>query len=349
MQIFKVSPDNLDQFLESELYLNSKVLIIPEQRAKSMAVNPSTNATDALFYVAHRENEIVGFIGFFPDQLQNGNQVFWNSGWWVADNEGFQTSMPLLKHFLEDTADRLFITDATEHSAKILQRIPGLTQHQSRVAHRFFLDPGKSNISQNAVLKWGVRIIGRLYKYLLKMISGTANSNSSLAFQEILPKALSEQWLKQYNEVYTIRLTKEKIQWIMNNPWVTTKTDNQKSTYPFTYQVKNYSCKLYLVLQNEKEIGWMMVNIINGICKVPYSHIPNEHAPGIAAELLKLAFRHQCNSIYILNPELNAAMEGILPGFVFKRKYNVPLLVSETLMTKEKIILQDGDGDAVFT
>lgn len=343
MQFLKVRSDNLNEFLSSDLYKNSENLIIPEMRAQSMANNPLVAKQDVLFIVAQKQSNIVGIIGLLLDLLQDGRQICWNSGWWIDKNEGFRTSMALFKMFMEEAGQRVLITDTTLKTTQILRHMPGFEELPGRMAFRFFL-----HVPDKLTSNFLMRILGNTYRILLKLmvrIGGPKN----ITLVQTTAQDLEEAQIEAFNASNSVQISRNKLKWIQENPWITTGNKVDKRPYPFSYQVNQSFAGLYLIKEENQTVGWVMMTIVNGIMKIPYAHFNHLNTKIIARIILSEGIKRKCSSIYLMNREIVANMRRNLPFFAFKKKYEVPLFASESLEISKPVVLQDGDGDAVFT
>ena len=350
MEFLKVTARNLDHFLSSDLYVNSDFLIIPEIRARSMAKNPAMLPEDPLFIISHDQNKITGFIGFFPDKLQDGTQIFWNSGWWVSEGQGFQTSLQLFKMFVEACRHQIMITDTTLHTTQLMRAMPGFSAHTGRKAYRIFLQAPSAMKSVNVLKRKLIAGIGGMYSFILKtVIYKRSKKNATVRFEQTSPGNLNLDVLDACNKESAIHLSREKLQWIHENPWVTEDSVTDKRRYSFTYGVDDFWSEMIEIKSDSQVIGWCYITVVNGMLKVPYSYFQKEYAEDVANGILNQALAKKCHSIYLMNPFLVDAISRLLPFFSMKRKYEVPLFVSDNLSITKPILLQDGDGDAVFT
>jgi hypothetical protein len=365
MQIEEIKVADLPNFVKSELWhqLTTKPLTV--LRAISQFHNPRANPNDIALIFAHENNELIGLAGILPN-LINGQVVLpasSNTCWWVHPEKGKQLAFPLFMKAFATCGQRMFMTDCTPHTLGILKKtnwfeIPDITP-----GIRGFL---KFNLHELIPAKLPST---RKLKPLLKLADKTFNllivPYRKLRWSRVMRSLPEVEYLNSLDqELHTfienhsqnefIRRTGKELEWILKFPWITGSDTDQSKTlvkYPFSHIVESFEQYFVKITSSNQMIGLLLISARDGHIKVPYVYFQEKDARMVLKVIYQQALLKKAVTLTVFNPVLVNMMDSVVHPFIFKKKIKRLVAISKNLFDdyRKYPLIQDGDGDIVFT
>ena len=348
MEFKTITISELPLFVKSELYKVTKNCPITIHRAISQSLNPRADKNDPAITVAVSNDNIVGYIGYLPDSINN-TKVYWNSCWWVHD-EYKTVAIPLLLQFIKTANEKIILTDLTPHTKKILSNLPFFTFTSLDSGFRGYLRFDFYNILPNKKPQF------KSFRPFLKVIDFIANC---FVFKKPKPFKLKVEKIQSFNQndkaFLTSKNSKELIQrnvteieWIYNNPWVK-NTNIDYCHYYFTASANGFNTSILRLLDNDRLVSIIYLKEQNNQLTVPYVYYKEGYLNELTKYIYNYAVEHKCFSITVFNPDLKKCLENDF-SFITTRKLNRDFAFHQSLqqLIKNPVILQDGDGDVAF-
>ncbi len=348
MEIKTISISELPSFVTSDLYKNSKHCPITIHRAISQSKNPRATKEDPALIIAIEKEDIVGYIGFLPDKIDD-SKVFWNSCWWVDDN--YKTiAIPLLLNFIKVGKEQIILTDFTPHTREIIERLNFFTITKLDDGFRGYL---KFNLSE-ILPQRNKKLVS--FTFLLKAFDSIANAIVSPKIKETSLKAetanqLTEsdgRFITKHSQQELIKRNSSELEWIMNNPWVKNTTENYDN-YHFTASAKDFSTSIIRLTDKENLIAIIYLRQLNHQLTIPFIYYEEQHLDQITQYIYNESLKRNCISITTFNSELKSRFKNNFK-FVINRDLNRDFAYHNSIqqIIKTPVILQDGDSDVAF-
>lgn len=272
--------------------------------------------------------------------------------------------MPLFYNFLKSWDQRVAFSDMTYQTRAIIDQLGFCNTREETMVQSYLRVPVSKTISRLgvpgiflypiivplALLVNGVQQIriGFVSRSLDSRVRNGLNikARNSLNDEEIA-------FIRQYQEYNFTRHTSEEFRWIEQNPWlVPGDKENIKtgSKYPFSYNVKEYYQKWLVSRRNEEITSISLVSVRDGSLKVLYLFGENP-SDAICAIKSIISSAFQIYSLTYAHPDLFSCNKEIRPVVLYSRKRKRYSGVSKKIIAElpDKLVMQLGDGDAVFT
>ena len=363
MQIETIKVNDLVSFVESEAYKNSNRIAITRLRAMSQALNPRASADDIALIVAKDENNrLLSYFGLLPDLIWIDNQpqkMWWSSCWWGDETVSNNGSMQLFYLACKLTNSSLYFPELTPETKFVLKRIKKFSIKEFDNGVRGYLKLNFAGIlpSRNS----GFRKI----KPLLAILDSIVNAlhrpilsvwKNRLAAQNINYKVLNQidaettQFISEHNENELFRRNKDELNWIINNPWISTNELQPNQDYAFTYHVKQFKNIPVKIYKNNQLSAFFLLLIHNGKAILTYCYSDQNTTVSDLINVLYLQLLD--NDIHTFTAFNNDISNHILQSknlFLLTRKQIKSVSFPKELdpeISSSKI--QHGDGDCVF-
>lgn len=365
IQITEITVAQLPDFVGSSDWqrLNPKPVTL--LRAISQFHNPRANPNDIALIIATENNELIGLVGILPDLL-NGRpekKAYSNTCWWVHPEKGKQLAVPLFLKAFAACGQRMFMTDCTPHTIHILQKTNWFVCPSASQGMRGFL---KFNLNEllpakipslrklAPILKLTDRVLNLLIIPWKEFVRKRLTKNPFQAeIVDVLDQELC-QFIEAHSQNEFTRRTGKEIEWILKFPWIKQKRNSPAESpvnYPFSYLVENFEQYLLRITESGKTTGLLLISVRDGHMKVPYAYFDEVNASQVITTINLQALMKNVTTLTIFNPALVQQAEKEANPFIFRKKIKRLIAVSKSLADEyqEFPVLQDGDGDVVFT
>jgi len=336
-------------FIEDCSYGKNEIVPLSALRAYSFAKNPRAEDDDIVLVLAYKGEDLVGFIGFLPDKVENNNQkkFAWNSGWWVDEQKGNDIAIPLLLYGIQQWNGLVGFIDLPQRSYKILKLLGVIEELGADFGVKFVLRPYLPKKSR-------FRKLNGVMKYLPGFWTRTINGkikDVDFSLSLILTKEMEE--FINSNQKSSFQRGKEEFDWIKEWPWISSNIRfmEEQKLYPFSLYALSFSFSYFYINNNEGLIAVGVLKERDGHYSIPYLYYKEEHISLILGVMVKHIKKVKGLSLFVHNAYLKEV-------FIKKVLNNVPRkkIFHKAAFTKQFIAnygtdinWQDGDGDAVFT
>jgi len=362
LKLYNIS--ELEKLINSEQFYNFKNIPISLHRAKSHFQNPRADKNDTIMIIAFKNNEIVGYMGILPDFLFSTEKVKfgWFSCFWVDENlrgEGIGTQ--LVEKVLSEWGGKILITEFAPLSKKLYLKTKSFEQstflNGIRLYNRFDLQyilPPKRNLFKQikGLLKITDIILNSLFDIRFLFY------NQKLTTLKIKKVTTFDSETKDFiNSNNTTQLFKRNafdFEWIINNPWIinSPKIDLLNKKYYFSSVAKSFEYFCYNILNANNEIvAFLIFSKRENTLKLPYCIYKSEYLQDIILVILQQIIELKISTFTTYNNEISAQLLKQKTNSLFKKKMTREYLISNNLKDylNSNFIIQDGDGDCVFT
>ncbi|MDP3916142.1 MAG: hypothetical protein Q8R96_20630 [Bacteroidota bacterium] len=365
MQIVEIKVSDLPDFVKSELWQQLTTKPLTVLRAISQFHNPRANPNDIALIFAHENGELLGLAGILPN-LINGQvdlPASSNTCWWVHPEKGKKLAFPLFMKAFAVCGQRMFMTDCTPHTISILKETnwfeipditPGIRGFLKFNLHE--LIPAKLPSARK--LKPLLKLADQTFNFLIVPYKKLLWSRVMRSLPEVEYLNSLDQELHTFIELHTqnefIRRTGKDLEWILKFPWITGSDIDQSKTlvkYPFSHIVESFEQYFVKITASNQTIGLLLISVRDGHMKIPYAYFQEKDARMVLKVIYQQALRRNVVTLTVFNPVLVNMMDSVVYPFIFKKKIKRLVAISKNLFDdyQKYPLIQDGDGDIVFT
>lgn len=352
--VTKIKLNELEQFLDSDLYKNSSYTPISPERVKSYINNPNALPDDYVLYLIIDENEIIAFRTLFADQVESEGKMIrfaWLSGVWVhPKHRGHGFSIQMFMEAFEDWNHNLCFTNYAPISMQAYLGTGYFHLLKSRTGHRFYTN---ESIHQMLIKRPNLKLL-KPFLFLLKPFFFMPPKFSLNEIERTTKIKISNSptplFIKLFNDFKTYRVFNRdsaELKWILDYPWITTSNEIDER-YPFSRFDDSFQYRFFTA-EKVGSRALMMISIRKRNAKLLYIQGDIE----VTTELMKgLAnFCYENNILHLTILEENIAEQFSRLNYPFKAKRNFTMNVYTTMQLEiEKgVKVNDGDGDNIFT
>ena len=361
MLIKEIKIRDLPGFIKSEEYSKLDIKPITELRALSQFNNPDASPDDIALIYAVNNNELLGFAGLLPRCINDEQiRIFSNSCWWAHPQKGKGIAIPLLFKVIEKAGFSLYLSESPQHIQPILEKTGLFEQLRKDLGIRGFIRFYFAGIFAKRFEKhkWISHLITPLDIILNVLISPVRffylKKFSKPGYKIEPVSAIDDNlfaFIKQHSKSELVQKTPAAFHWFKNYPWIKENTEIESIVYPFTYQVTNYELN-YFVLKKGGEIkAFVAISNCDNLSKIPYIYFDSKDIKDVFYTVMKLILKAKYDSLVVFHKEIvDFIARNKMPFFYTKKvaKYSgTTKQISHYFI--QKPVVQDGDGDAIFT
>jgi hypothetical protein len=361
MKFKEIKIHELKDFIQSDLYKNSINIPITQQRAISQFYNPrAEKEAVALIVALDKSNQIVGFIGALPDYFANKPEIklAWNSCWWVDNEKGKQTALPLFLKFLSLWDNNVLFRELTPKTLQIIKRLNKFEKVKNLDGYRYFLKFNSADVLSKKESKL------KFIKPILQGIDLSLNSFLSLKNKPYkLKKSLkitetsnldSEAiaFIKNNNKKELFKRGGKELQWILAHKWITNQSKIRGNQYYyFSDKSSSFSNHIIKVYKKSELIAVLFFTNNNGLVKTPYLYFLEDKLSTIIPIIFNFLIKNKAISYITYNKKIINYMASNKNPFWYKKADNRAFYMSKSLLeyVNNDFVFQDGEGDVVFT
>jgi hypothetical protein len=363
MRFVEITLSGIVDFTSTEEFRNGSLIPITPHRAASQSLNPRGHPDDIILIVAYNNNELIGYIGALPDRLNlvPGKRVAWNSGWWVDPERGRDAAMPLFYRFLERWGKHVLFADLTPLTYQIACKT-GFFDGKVRMGVRGYLRMPLSDIlpPKNRIfklIKWMFSTTDFIFNVLWKLRlliwknRHKMDKNIECEFVNNWDPSISE-LIRHGSAMELIRRGEAEFDWIRDNPWILQgNPDENARRYHFSSYIKRFEHKRVKISRGNKVIAFLIVTLRDNHLKVPYLYYDKGAMPEILNFLIHHMISVHARFISVFRDDISEYLLNSRTPMIWKKRIARYTAISKEIsgLLPEGYILQDGDGDAVFT
>ena len=360
MTFHEVKVGGLIDFVNSEQYLNLDPKPITPERARSQAGNPSARPEDTALVYVSENSKLLAFAGSLPDDIYGEPEsVFSNSGWWVHPEAGRKYGLPVFLKVFQLCRRRMFFTDCSAHTKHILERTGMFTFQKPAEGLRFIMQFYSGELLHKKGLNRffagcfsaADALLNFLYSFRIEAwIKKNALPGYSIQVVKKIEGEL-EEFIRRHSSNYYLKQGGEKLNWIIQNPWIITGEKSDTVSYPFSHVAKHFKQELLVVRKDEMPVAVILLSIRNNHASVPYIYYNENYLEQILRHMLVFLFQMKVCSLVVSNKEVLKEFDKLGIPSIYRLKIIRHFGYSNEL---KKFFsggksFQDGEGDVVFT
>lgn len=369
IEIRQISKKNIPLLFNDQSFWNHDFLSISKHRLLSHYKNPNSQDDDIVLILAYLNNEIVGYMGVFIDNIildNNITKIGWLTTWWVHPKKTFRLGVG---RQILDTAYQI-------NNGKV--GISQFTKSAKRVYDKTgYFNTLKENLGIKAVLRSNlIFVIPKLYPKLifLKPLLNFGDSflnlfiNVKLSFQKkTLSKKLKgieleylnkpdEEVVELINKFNKNDITHKKVdyfEWLKAYHWVQEAPlleFTNKNKYEFSIYDEKFNIYYIKVIKDAVCIGFLVLQRRNYVCKILFAYYDQTLHSDIMANIIKLqCIRQDLREIICYDEAIseNFKKSNI---FIYKTKKIKQSIISKAFEKTDfdNVKMNFGDGDCCF-
>lgn len=360
LQIKRYTISELEQFINSPQYNAMPIVPISRHRAKSYLQNPRVKPSHVVLYLAFSHDEMVGYRTLLPDTVMASNgveQVAWLSGSWVKPSlrrEGIATL--LFYEALKDWEGKLLYTNYAPEAKAVLDKTENFNLVYSLVGKRFYLRPCLLPIlgKRGGLFRW-LKPVWWLMDKLLRLLNPLPWLAKCIKVRGMqweylsLPDDELAHLFEESTAQSAIQRKRQELEWILSYPWLVSSPLGDKigERYFFSSAPKQFIQSLVKFKQNNRTVGFALINVTDGVVSVPYAHCPGGNYDALARFILKHSMAVGATRLTIFHPQLVEALKKRSPFGWFSKKQLRNYFATHSVNLPNPHFIE-GDGDCVF-
>jgi len=367
MKFVELKVHELQAFVNTDDFRQMPELPISTLRAHSQSLNPSADPNDtALIYALNEQNHVIGYIGILPAGAYSNeiSKIYFISCWWAHPEAGRGVAMKLFFRMLELTQRRVFFFHLPEKMSGILKIMGGFSFPEVRSGFKGFLrvdfQSWISNRNPRLSFMKPLSVIADLILNLpvsLHLAFRKIQLDESTGFYAELVEYPGMAELKYISEIIngtTIFRSMKELNWVIANPWISNDSITYKKEakrYRFSLLANKWQQHWIRVSNGEEIKGMIYLTIRDGVASLPYVWFKNEDNAELAKCIAVLLIELKVAAILSYNAYLSKGFKEIKSIFLHQRQLQKIIAWPREMdsLMGAKYLLQDGDGDAVFT
>ena len=365
MEIRKLTIAGLNQLMQSDEVAGWSSLPISHLRLVSQMKNPNLDKEDIVMIIVVANNELVGYLGALPDNMQVGDathHVAWASCIWTSPAyRGQGLAKRLTSTLTEVWNHKLFLTEFTANAKAVYDKLGLFETFCVKNGYRYFYKAifysiVKNRFSNNSFVLSMVKLLDKAFNIFLSFRLWLKSS-----FKGKENKYWSESEFKHSSEplpgTSLFLQSTSKNQWIFSNPWLSDKKENSCEKYYFQTFVDRFQFKSVIFFdKNKQKLAQLAFSNINQECKV--LNLSINTVSGIELSALKKSVEQffvaeNINTVLSYDDNYNKLMSQKGNLFFYKksrqREYLIGKLFLSQLPAASRYIPSELDGDIVFT
>ncbi len=361
MNIREITVGELPAFVESEEYAKLQPKPITPLRAYSQFKNPHAHAEDLALVFAAENGNLLALAGILPHKtFLEPQPIYSNSGWWANPDSGRQWALPVLLKALLQCGQRMILTDCTAYTKSVLEKTGLFTFVPAIEGSRYFL----RFYSGKLLRRKGKN---RLFFSLFSLVDNALNTLLSPFFSYRVKELQNDRcFLKSVksldaeharfieknpgNSILTQDI--EKLNWIIQNPWITQNTNVLDVSYPFTWKVDSFSQEFLEIRKGNELVALLFFSVRDNHASVPFIFYSENSLNSVSSLLWRHLAEIKADSLYVYRHELNKALKKSGRKYLFSKKIVRFAGYSKTLQptfAEKEFSFQDGEADVAFT
>ena len=149
-----------------------------------------------------------------------------------------------------------------------------------------------------------------------------------------------------------IRRGEAEFDWIRDYPWIMQgKPDDNTRRYNFSSVARRFEHRRIRLSEGDSVRAFLIITMRDNHLKVPYLYYDKKSLPDVMDFLLHYTISSHARYISVFHEELAESLLKYKSPMIWKKRIIRYTAISKELagMLPETYILQDGDGDSVFT
>jgi GNAT superfamily N-acetyltransferase len=367
MEIRTYNSAQLYDLIMSESFKHMPVIPISTHRAISHIHNPRTDKEDILMTIAYENDEMIGYLGVLADRIYTlkgePQKCGWLSCMWVNPTlRGKGIAKQLLATVFKTWNDHILVTEFTPEAKGLYDRSGNFTDLRINEGLRCYMRFNLHEVLPKKSEKY------KSYSTLLKVLDSLANIPVDLRLSLMKTKQVSSLQFLPVTEIDSTlnkyiqskqncqfeRRSADELNWIINYPWLKQSQPTDESRrYHFSSVAQRFQNLCFKLTDKGKTKGYLHLTIRDNHLKIPYAYFEPECMPDIVQYVYQIMQEHKLNMLTVFHPDLISFFKTNTTRFIYRRairrNYIITKVLDSHFSEKEKLLIQDGDADCVFT
>ncbi len=365
MQISVLTISELVPFIESDAFRQLADIPITPLRALSQFNNPKAKPDDPVLVIAFNEQqEVIAYAGCLPDQLNIApeEKICWNSCWWTHPEKGKGASMPVFYKALQIWKAKMLFDGLPARSEAILRPLKFV--HFEKIA-------GVNGFLRSKVCSIILNRKPELhpFQFLFKAFDASINflmvfrfflwkkrlQNSSWNIQRI--KRVDKEvdiFIQQQSSKQLIQRNAKDLNWILDFPWLDQQKNKNapfRKRYFFSAHTERFESHLFKIKKENQLIAFVFLSDRDGTITLPYFYCLANHIEAVSKIVLHRLLLLKATSFICYHPQFVAYLQKSNTPFFYLKNISKTVGIPMSLKSyfDQTPVIQDGDGDVVFT
>jgi len=368
IEIKKIYKKDIPELLSNNQFWNHSFLAISKHRLYAHYKNPNLDDNDIVLLLSYLNNELVGYMGLFIDKININNQtqkIGWLSTWWVhPKTKGTGIGREILNTMYSENNGQIGISQFTPSAKRVYDKSGYFTTLKENQGIKAVL---RSNLtfviptlfSKTKILTNFFNLTDVFFNFFInlklsiqKIIISKKLKNISVEYLNIIDDE-TYKIINQFNKNDISNKGKDFFEWLKAYNWVQNApllnlTDKDK--YEFSIYDKEFEFSLIKINQENKCIGFIVLQKRNYVSKVLFTYFDNSKYTNDISNIIKLQAINQntreiiCYDIAICKNLKKSSL------FLYKTKKNKQSIISKAYGIDDfkNIRMNFGDGDCSF-
>ncbi len=359
-EIIKIRLNELEDFVQSEMFRHFTTIPISELRVKSYINNPHSQPDDNVLYLGFVDKQLVAFRSLFAGvaRTKKEKQRFaWCSGNWVHPDfrrKGF--SEKLLNEAYIDWNRKLMFTNYAPNSEKLYLKSGNFHAIHQFDGFKGYLFPKTRKLIHASNKNGLMKALFSIIDFVILVISSvrlwffTAKQNPDIRFETMqFPDEACYKIIDNPSNEYLFNRGEKELKWIFQFPWITANENFNSGKYPFSSYSKQFFYHTVKIFFLKKFVGFFIFSVRDGHLRTLYFNLPPEVEKETVAFLKLFCVKHKIEVITVYKSEVaNQFFTQKFP-FLHAKKYGQKIYSSFEIRDIDNSLFQDGDGDVIFT
>ncbi|MCK5135869.1 MAG: hypothetical protein KAR19_08805 [Bacteroidales bacterium] len=361
MDIRSVTIKELTDFISADAYSRMEVVPITPERVRSQVQNPHAKPDDdALWNVASNDGRVIGFIGSLPAyDVHNKRRMGWNSCWWIDPERGRELALPLFYKFLSYWDQQVAFADMTPHTYAIINQLGFCHTRAEMLVQSYIRLSGKRILRKTGIagkvlypaIITVAFLINSIQQIRMSLIT-RLDQHLKLEVREHIDDEIYD-FIRLHQENDFLQRSQDDFKWIEENPWLVKRSDETeilKNKYPFSYQVLDFGWEWLIAKRGGVITSVMLTSRRDGDLKLLY-YFGDQVVDSLRVLKNKIFRDKRIQSVILGHPEMVACRREMRAISLYNRLRTRYVGVSKKILDTfpEDMVIQLGDGDAVFT
>jgi len=365
MRIREIRHHQLQEYIDSEEYKQSRYVPISKHRALSHIRNPRAKRDDLVLVLVYEEEEMVAYLGVFADDLHFTTQVKhvgWLSCMWVNPKmRGRGIAKKLINTVFEAWEYKILVTEFTPAAEGLYNKTGQFIDLAKPRGVRGYLRLNLAYLLPKKDKKWNK------WRPLLSLLDTLFNIPNQLRLWAYKSAAPTFEYLSEIDEeswtfVQRVRgkelmnRSRADLQWVVRSPWLISSglKDYNAKRYHFSATDSSFTfLNIKVYDSNKKVVAFLIFSIRGKHLKIPYAYLE----PTAIEAVMQVIWVH----LIKLNLDMLTVFQPLLVDYInkhktpffkrrpFQRHYIIGKVLQEDLEATPDFVIQDGDADAAFT
>ncbi|MEN6373147.1 MAG: GNAT family N-acetyltransferase [Smithella sp.] len=364
MEIRRLNKKAIKEFIDSDEFNSMPYIPITKYRALSHLANPRASDDDILLFLALEDNKMVGYLGILADYLYDGETIYkvgWLSTSWIDPSQRRKgIAGKILRDALDAWNNRIVVADWTPSVDGVYRKSGIFADFASREGVQAYLRFNlRETLSINETM-FGKIILNAADKILntfnlLRLYFYNLDNHPPYEKMDRIDDE-SAQFMKRWNNSGTFRRSEKEMEWILKYPWVVEKSSEyptQDERYRFSSVCNEFRTEVIKIRNNRDEmIALLILTVRNKSLQLPYLYYQTDHVEAVARFVYHYMYVNKIKMVVLYDSTLTNYILTNKTPFISKHKTKIPYFITKEMaekLTDDQRIIQDGDGERIFT